>query len=150
MKKVKSVQTVSDVCEEGEATLNEEEKYEWPEVDEIQSVKKEEEGNSDISKKKRYRKNKFIISEEKIEEEREAQVHATRARTKVMEEKTLVEDKQVEREGVIAYDLEAVYITSQDSMPVQSTSDGDSIDLPTPHLVKPNTKNLHHSFSYSV
>ena len=37
----------------------------------------------------------------------------------------------MQREGVVAHDLEAVYITSQDSMPVQSTPDGDSIDLPT-------------------
>ena len=118
--------------------LNEEEKDEWPEVEEIHSVKKEEEGNSDTTKKKRCRKNKFIRSEEKIEEVREAQVHATRAQTKAMEEKTQVEDKQVEREGVISHDLEAVHITSQDSMPVQSTPDGVSIDLPTPQLVKLN------------
>ena len=35
----------------------------------------------------------------------------------------------VEREGVIVHDLESLNITSQDSMPVQSTPDGDSIDL---------------------
>ena len=36
---MKSVLTVPDVCEEVEAMLNEEEKDEWPEVEEIQSVK---------------------------------------------------------------------------------------------------------------
>ena len=35
-------------------------------------------------------------------------------------------------------DLEVVSITNQDFIPVQSTPDGDSIDLPTPQLVKPN------------
>ena len=64
--KVENVQTVPVVCEEGGAMLNEEEKDEWPEVKEIQSVEKEEEGNSDISKKKRCRKNKFIRSEKKL------------------------------------------------------------------------------------
>ena len=94
MNKVENVQTVPVVCEEGGAMLNEEEKDEWPEVKEIQSVEKEEEGNSDISKKKRCRKNKFIRSEKKIEEVREVQVHATRAQTRAMEEKTQVEDNK--------------------------------------------------------
>ena len=49
-----------------------------------------------------------------------------------------MEDKKVEKEGVIVHDLEVVSITNQDFMPVQSTPDGDSIDLPTPQLVKPN------------
>ena len=49
-----------------------------------------------------------------------------------------MEDKKVEKEGVIVHDLEVVSITKQDFMPVQSTPDGDSIDLPTSQLVKPN------------
>ena len=49
-----------------------------------------------------------------------------------------MEDKKVEKEGVIVHDLEVVSITIQDFMPVQSTPDGDSIDLPTSQLVKPN------------
>ena len=46
-----------------------------------------------------------------------------------MEEKSQVEDKKVVREGKIAHDLDVVSITSQDSMPVQSTPDSDSIAL---------------------
>ena len=49
-----------------------------------------------------------------------------------------MEDKKVEKEGVIVHDLEVVSTTNQDFMPVQSTPDGDSIDLPTSQLVKPN------------
>ena len=56
-------------------------------------------------------------------------MHATRAQTKAMEEKSQVEDKKVVREGKIAHDLDVVSITSQDSMSVQSTPDSDSIAL---------------------